>query len=99
VVRGPPKLFLYARRERAGDEVVGATKGLGQLRLALDADFQRRALQRAQREHLADDLKNGMLSREREVLDCSGVLETPGTQSGSVHRLIVARAGSAADAT
>src|SRR5215471_5968003 len=57
------------------DLVVRPAQLLTELRFALDADLQRRPLQRGDREHLPADLEHRRLGAERERLLRAGVLQ------------------------
>jgi hypothetical protein len=53
------------------DRRIGVAQLLGEDRVALEADVQRLALQRGQREHLAAHLEDRQIGAEREFLDRS----------------------------
>jgi len=53
------------------DRGIGVAQLLGEDRVALEADVQRLALQRGQREHLPAHLEDRQVGTERELLDRS----------------------------
>ena len=67
------------------DRGVAVAERDGEIRLALDADLERRALQPAEGEDLAGDLEHRVLGPEREVLDRASLSEAPGAQLGRIH--------------
>src|SRR3954470_8013708 len=72
VIAGPDRAVAGAQLQR-------------EVGLTLDADFERRAVQRAEREHLAGDLEHRMLWAERQLLAGYRLLEAPGPQLARVH--------------
>ena len=67
------------------DSAVAVTPLDSELWLALDADFEWHAVERAQGEDPVGDLEHRVLGAEWEVLDGAGLGEAPPSQLGSVH--------------
>ena len=90
--RVPVALVEVVARADRGMSLAEADR---ELRLALDAHFERREVQPAQREHLAGDLEHRWRRTEREVLDRPGLSQAPCTQVARIHGRIVAPGRSA----
>src|SRR5207253_2329984 len=67
------------------DRGVARTQVDRDLRLALDAEFQRRAVKSAKGEHLPGHLEHRVLRAEREVLERPNLRETASPQLRRVH--------------